>query len=347
MAEPFLPPVWILAGPEIGLKEAFVADIVKKARGLGGEDPEIHRLYVGDSPPSDAISLLQNGSLFSPWVIVEFRNIDQLGQKTDIDALARYCAAPAGQTVLFLETEGYSAPKAIEKTVPSACRKTFFELFENELAGWVRRELAQSELTLDGEALESLLELVPHDTASLRAACLILSSSFPSGSALSAENVEAAILRSKPEDAFTLFEKIGQGELSLSLEVLDSVLDSRRGDANQIIAALVWSFRRLQRIGDAVARGERFEDVCLREQARSKTVQRQLRAALQRYQPEDCRRIIIALSETEAAIRGPLGSAFDRQLLHLLITSIITEKGQGLAAAGWSEQGIYPQFMNS
>jgi len=67
-------------------------------------------------------------------------------------------------------------------------------------------------------------------------------------------------------------------------------------------------------------------------------------AALQHYKPEDCRRIILALSETEAATRGPLGSAFDRQLLHLLITSIITEKGRGLAIAGWSEQGFYPQF---
>jgi len=344
MPLPLLPPLWILAGPEIGLKEAFVADIIKKARGLGEDAPEIHRLYAGESSSPDAISLLQNGSLFASWVIVEFRNIDQMSQKTDIEMLARYCGSPAERTVLLLETEGYSAPKAIEKAVPAACRKTFFELFENELAGWIRRELARSELTLDGEALESLLELVPHDTSSLKAACLILSSSFPGGSALSAENVEAAILRSKPEDAFTLFEKIGQGDLSLSLEVLDSILDSRRGDANQIIAALLWSFRRLQRIGDAVARNERFEDVCLREQARSKTVQRQLRAALQRYGPEDCRRIIIALSETEAAIRGPLGTAFDRQLLLLLITSIITEKGQGLATAGWSEQGIYPQF---
>jgi len=344
MAQPRLSPVWILAGPEIGLKEAFVADMVAHARALGGDEPEIHRMYAGDSAPSEAIALLQSASLFSPWVIVEFRNAEQVSQKADIDALVRYCAAPAEQTLLFLETEGYSVHKAIEKAVPPACRKTFFELFENELAGWVRRELAQSELTLDGDALESLLELVPHDTASLKAACLILGSSFPRGSALSANDVEAAILRSKPEDAFTLFEKIGQGELSRSLEVLDSVLDSRRGDANQIIAALVWSFRRLQRIGEAVALGERFEDVCLREQARSKTVQRQLRAALQRYGPEDCRRIILALSETEAAIRGPLGAAFGRQLLHLLVTSIITAKGQGLATAGWTGQAIYPQF---
>ncbi len=344
MAQPRLSPVWILAGPEIGLKEAFVADMVAHARALGGEEPEIHRMYAGDSAPSEAIAFLQSGSLFSPWVIVEFRNADQVSQKADIDALVRYCAAPAEQTLLFLETEGYSVHKAIEKAVPSACRKTFFELFENELAGWVRRELAQSELALDGDALESLLELVPHDTASLKAACLILSSSFPRGSALSADDVEAAILRSKPEDAFTLFERIGQGELSRSLEVLDSVLDARRGDANQIIAALLWSFRRLLRIGEAVAQGERFEDVCLREQARSKTVQRQLRAALQRYGLEDCRRVILALSETEAAIRGPLGATFGRQLLHLLVTSIITEKGQGLATAGWTGQGIYPQF---
>lgn len=344
MAEALMPPVWILAGPEVGLKEAFVADMINKARKLGGDEPEIHRLYAGDTSVSEAMALLQNGSLFSSWVIVELRNVDQVSQKPELDALARYSGSPSAQSLLFLETEGYSTPKAIEKAVPPACRKTFFELFENELAGWVRRELGQAELSLDEDALESLLELVPHNTSSLRAACLILSSSFPRGTRLGAEEVEAAILRSKPEDAFTLFDKIGQGELSLSLEVLESILESRRGDANQIIAALVWSFRRLQRVGDAVARGERFEDVCLREGARSKTVQRQLRAALQRYKPQDSRRIIVALSETEAAIRGPLGTAFDRQLLHLLITSIITEKGRGLAIAGWSEQGIYPQF---
>ncbi len=346
MADYLISPVWILAGPEVGLKDAFIADIIAKARQLGGDEPEVQRIYAGDSSPSDAIALLQNSSLFSPWVIVEFRNADQISQKTDIDAMVKYCSSPAEQAVLLLETENYSVPKAIEKVVPPSCRKTFFELFENELAGWIRRELSQSRLSIDEDALESFLELVPHDTNSLKAACLILSASFPPGGMLGASDVEAAILRSKPEDAFTLFEKIAQGDLSLSLEVLNSVLDSRRGDANQIIAALVWSFRRLARIGEAVANGERFEDVCIREQARSKTVQRQLRSALDNYKPEDCRRIISALSETEAAIRGPLGSAFDRQLLHLLIISIITQKGEGLALAGWSERGLYRQFTN-
>lgn len=344
MAAPRLPPVWILTGPEIGLKESFVADIVAKARKLGGDEPELHRLYAGDASAGEALVLLQNSSLFAPWVVVEFRNIDQLSQKADIEALSKYCAAPAEQTVLLLETEGYSAPKPLEKAVPSECRKTFFEMFESELSGWIRRELSGAEFSTDPDAIESLLELVPHDTASLRAACLILSSSFRSGSALSAADVEAAILRSKPEDAFSLFDRIGQGELETALEVLDSVLDARRGDGNQIIAALVWSFRRLGRVADAVSGGERFEDVCLREQARSKTVQRQLRAALQRYTAEDIRAIILAISETEAALRGPLGSAFERQLLHLLITSIITKKGRGLAAAGWSGRGLYPQF---
>ena len=344
MAGQRLPPAWILTGPEIGLKESFVADIVAKARKLGGDEPELHRLYAGDATVADAIALLRNASLFASWVIVEFRNIDQVDLKADIDALAKYCAAPSEQTVLILETEGYSAPKPLEKAIPSDCRKTFFEMFESELAGWIRRELGSEELSAGSEAVEALLELVPHDTASLRAACLILSSSFARGSALSAEDVEAAILRSKPEDAFSLFDRISQGELETALEVLDSVLDARRGDGNQIIAALIWSFRRLGRISGAVSLGERFDEVCLREQARSKTVQRQLRAALRHYTSEDIRTIIVALSETEAAIRGPLGSAFERQLLHLLITSIITEKGRGLAAAGWSERGLYPQF---
>jgi DNA polymerase III delta subunit len=344
MAEMSLPPVWILLGPEIGKKQTFVSDIVAKARALGGDEPDYHKLYAGDSTAFEVLSLLQNASLFSSWVIVEYRNVDQVSQKSEIDALAHYCLAPSEHTVLFLETEGYSVAKPIEKIVPSECRKTFYEMFENEFEGWIRRELSASGLSIDDDALETLLELVPHDTLSMRAAILILNSNFARGSALSTAEIEAAILRSKPEDAFTIFEKISQGQLEIALESLDSVLDARRGDANQIIAALVWSFRRLARIADAISQGERFEDVCLREQARSKAVQRNLRAALQRYTSKDCRTIILALSETEAAIRGPLGSPFERQLLQLLITFIITEKGRGLATASWSERGIYPQF---
>ncbi|MCX8013410.1 MAG: DNA polymerase III subunit delta [Rectinema sp.] len=345
MADSSIAPVWILTGPEVGLKEAFVADQIAKVRASGEGEPEIHRFYAGDCAISDALMLLRNSSLFSPWTIVELRNIDQLGQKTDIETLAAYCKTPAENALLFLETETYSVPSVLEKTVPPSCRKTFFELFESELMGWVRRELSASGLSIDDNAIESLLELVPHDTPSLKAACLILTSSFPDGTRLQSEDVEAAILRSRPEDAFSLFDRIAQGDLETALEVLDVVLDSRRGDANQIIAALVWSFRRLQRLGEAIAKGERFEDACLREQARSKTVQRQLRAALGRYSVKDCRRIIVALSETEAALRSPLGNNFSRQLLHLLITSIITEKGRGIASAGWSAQSHYPNLM--
>lgn len=345
MADSSIAPVWILAGPEVGLKESFVADQIARIRANGEGEPEIHRLYAGDSAVHDVLMLLRNSSLFSPWTVVELRNIEQLTQKADLEALAAYCRAPAENALLLLETEAYRVPDILEKSVPPSCRKTFFELFESELTGWVRRELSASSLKIDDDAVESLLELVPHDTTSLKSACLILSSSFPAGTQLRAADVEAAILRSRPEDAFSLFDRIAQGELETALEVLNAVLDSRRGDASQIIAALVWSFRRIQRLGEALAQGERFEDACLREQARSKTVQRQLRAALSRYAVKDCRRIIVALSETEAALRSPVGNSFSRQLLQLLITSIIIEKGRGLASAGWSAQGIYPNLM--
>jgi len=64
MAEPALAPLWLLVGPEAGLKDAFIADIIEKAKRLGGDSPEIHRLYAGDSSVFDVLLLLQNSSLF-------------------------------------------------------------------------------------------------------------------------------------------------------------------------------------------------------------------------------------------------------------------------------------------
>ncbi len=57
MANYPIPPVWILAGPEVGLKGAFIADLIDKARRLGEGEPEVHRMYAGDSSPSEAIEI--------------------------------------------------------------------------------------------------------------------------------------------------------------------------------------------------------------------------------------------------------------------------------------------------
>lgn len=336
-------PVYILAGPETGLKDSFVAEVLAAVRADG--EPDFYRLYADDTPPSSLAAMLRNGSLFASWIVIEYRNVDQLSKKEDIQVLADYCSQPADHTILLLETDGYGVPKPIEAKVPASCRKTFFEMFESELGGWIRRTLRSSGIDIDDAAVESILELVPHESSALNAACLVLSSSFPPSSRLGADDVEKAITHSRPEDAFSLFARIAEGDLAAALSALDAVLDDRKGDANQIIAALVWSFRRLLRIHEAVDAGERFEDVCLREQARSKTAQRQLREALRRYEHRDCLRIITALSETEAFLRTN-GAAPSRQILQLLVDAIVTRKGAGLPFAGWTAEGFYPYLQS-
>mgnify|MGYP001009878331 FL=1 len=63
-------PVYLLLGPETGLKNAFLGEIRDAAAKSRGEPPEEHRFYAFETPVQDVVSLLRNASLFSSSKLV-------------------------------------------------------------------------------------------------------------------------------------------------------------------------------------------------------------------------------------------------------------------------------------
>lgn len=334
-------PCYILAGPEAGRRDDFIREIRAACEERDGSPPETHICYAGEDTVQRMLGIARNGSLFSARRVVECRNAEAISGKDDVDALVSYLKAPCGETVLILATERYSLPKAIESAIPAACRKIFWELRDYEKPAWIRSRLAKDGLSADGDAVESILELVENETSSLEAACLRLASCFPPGARITDDDVEAALSRNRREDAFSLFDRIAAGDIEASLSVLDALLADRQSDSTQIIAALVWSFRALGRLARAMSEGMGADEAFRAQKITSKAGQKKFRMAMQRYGQKDCERIIRAASETEEALRGGLSSLFERQLLHLLVRSIVEEKGSGLILSGWKEQEYY------
>lgn len=326
--------VYILAGPEFGRRAAFVAEIKAACTERDGAPPEEHRLYSQDSGLGELLGLLRNGSLFAGRRVVEYRGAETIKTKDEVAALAAYIASPAPDAVLLLVTEGYSLEKAIETAVGAAGKKTFFEMFESEKPRWIRERLKRDDIDIDDDGIESLLELVENESGALDSACTALAAAFPRGSRLGADDIEAAVARTRQEDAFSLFDRIMDGDLASALGVLDSVLADRKGDSVQIIAALVWSFRRLGRVHAAMESGLSFEEACLKQGIRSKTVQKKTRAGLERYPAAECERAVKASSETDGALRAGLGTAFGRTLLHLLVYSIMERRSSATILSG-------------
>jgi DNA polymerase-3 subunit delta len=335
------PLCWILAGPESGRKDAFIAELASQWAARDGSQPERHRLYAGETAPEELLNLLQNGSLFASRKLVEYRNAENVTTKSDLGSLGSYLASPAPDAVLILVTEAYSLPKALETAVGPAGKKIFWELRESEKPAWIRERLARDRISADEDAIEAILEMVENETSALDSACLMLGACFPEDTRLGADEVEACLSRSRREDAFSLFDRMAEGDFQTTLAVLDTLLSDRQTDPAQIIAAITWSFRKLERLRLLADGGYSPDDAMKEEKITSKTAQKKFRMAMQRYSAEDCLRIVRCASETEALLRGGAPATFTRPLLHLLVRAIMIKKGQGLVLSGWKERGYY------
>jgi DNA polymerase-3 subunit delta len=332
---------YILAGPEIGKRDQFVRELTATCAKLDGEPPEYHRFYSTETNPDQVVGLLRNGSLFSKRKIVEFRGIEELTTKTAVKSFLEYLAAPSEMDILLLVTEAYTVAKPLETAIGAANKKIFWEMREGEKPLWLKDRLAKDGLSVDQEAIDSFFELVENESSAMEAACILLSACFPSGTRLDANAIEAALSKSRREDAFSLFDRMADYDLSTSLLVLDAVLSDRQSDPGQIVSALLWSFRKLHRLQDLVAAGNTQDDAFRIEKITSKTGQKKFRLAMRRYTAQDCARILLAISETESVLRSGYPAILGRCFLHILVRSIMQKKGGGLILSGWKEREYY------
>ncbi len=331
--------VYLLAGPEVGKRKSFIDELRSAITRSDGQAAEEHRLYAAETGVGELLGLLRNGSLFSSRRMIEYRGAELAKGKDDLKELADYLASPAPDAVLILVTDAFYVEKALEEAVGKDRKKTFYEMFESEKPRWIRAKLRELGFGIDDEGVEALLVLVENDSSALEAACGRLAIVYKPGSELGADEVEAAISHTRQEDAFSLFDRLVTGELEEALEVLEAVLADRRGDAVQVISALIWGFRRLHRLHLLIEEGETFESACMKLQMRSKTMQRQSAAALRRFTRLECARIIGLASTFDSQARA-LGSAFEHSLLQLLVLGIVSGKGElGVASlAGQQNQ---------
>lgn len=319
--------VYLLAGPEQGRRAAFIEELRGSIASADGTGAEEHRLYAQENSVGELLALLRNGALFSTRRLVEYRGAELAKAKDDVAALVAYVARPAPDAILLLETDSFYLDKALEEAIGKSRKKTFFELFENEKPRWIEQRLRELGLGIEEDAIESLLELIENDTSTLETACSRLSLLFPRGTVLGAEEVEAAVARNRQEDAFSLFGRMVEDETAWALESLDTVLSDRQNGAIPVLAALIWSFRRLLRLRLLVDGGENFESACLKSGIRAKSLQGLHRRALGRYSRAECERILRLACDTDTLLRAS-GSALERSILELFVYGAMERKGE-------------------
>jgi len=333
MSEPAA--VYLLLGPEVGEKDAFLRRLTAQLAKRAGGSPEIHRFYAFDVEVAQVLATLRNGSLFSPHRLVLLGSAELLSHKRDLDMLAEYCAHPASDATLVLLSEELTRfDRRLEKIVPKENRIVFWELFENQKMGWIQSFFGKRRIQIEPRAAAFLLEMVENNTRQLQDTCEKLALFFGEGSRVGYEEVEKILYHSREENVFTLFDKIAVRDFPGSLEVLGKILLSREADPVQLLAGLLAQIRRLLALKRLLAGRYGLEEAFSSLNLRGKRMQKLYGEGARRYSGEELEALVVLAARFDLRLRS-LKSALAANLLQIFLYYAVVRGGRG----PWAPQG--------
>jgi DNA polymerase-3 subunit delta len=233
---------WLFLGPEIGEKQTAVDEIRKNLADSGGLEETAY--YAGETSVPAIVSTMRNGSLFADSRLFFIKCAEGIKKKEDVNLLASYIASPPDDTFLILISEEAGIDKKLEKTIPAAHKRIFWELSDSKKTEWVRDFFRREGFKINAGGVETILELVENNTAALRQECSRLTLFLDKNREITGEDAEKWFSHTREESVFTLFSRIAAGDFSRSLESLRMLLAAKETPV-AIFAGLAFSFKKL------------------------------------------------------------------------------------------------------
>lgn len=245
-------PIYLYIGPEFGERNDAV-DAVKANLKKKYPTVDEYLFYLSETPLAQAMTTLQNGSLFSDASCVVIRGCEAIKLKGDIQMISSWLESnPDDSATLILVSDETKVDAKLEKLIPKENFKTFWEMFENQRLPWLMKFFSKNGYYLEEEAGELILEMIENNTEALRNECSRFFILFPQGTTITTENVEQILEHNREETPFTVFNKLTDiskepGErLELALSALQKMRLSKENSAVLILAGLTSCFRKLQ-----------------------------------------------------------------------------------------------------
>ena len=295
-------PIYLYTGPEFGKRNDAV-DSIKSAHKKKYGVIDEHSFYLLETPLSQVMTILQSGTLFSDGVCVVCRNAELIKKKEDIQMITDWLENPEPTAILILISDEISVDSKLEKLIPPANRKKFWEMYESDKLPWVMSYFSKNGYRIQQSAAKLILELIENNTQALAAECSRFFVLFPKDHEITEADVDSVLTHSREENAFSLFREMANSaepapvRLEKSIEILQKIRLSKENSSVMLIAGLVSCFRKLQ---DWHKRGEAAVP--------QSTLQKQYRSAAKVWTLEQATAILAVLASTDMEIRYSEGS---------------------------------------
>ena len=323
-------PVYILLGPEKGLK----GDFIKKIKdSLGG--CEVSRFYAFEDYESEFFAQLENKDLFAERRLVILDEAQEIKTKDRANPIVRYIKNPSETvTLLILSSELYINAD-IMAAIPDQKNGIvkFYELFENRKGEWISAYFGRNGMRISREACDAIVERVDNNLQEFENVCsqmVIYIGTVIGKKEVTYSDVEEFLTHTRHETEFTLFAYIAEKRLESALECLHAILNS--ADAGTVSAVLASRlsvyFRRLYSVRMSLQEGMSVDDALKNRYFstdRAITMPKDkaiYKAALSNYTIEDIQTILILLAEYDIRIKET-GTTLQQILLEKCVVDII------------------------
>jgi DNA polymerase-3 subunit delta len=240
-------PVYVLAGDEAFLKRQVLAALERLL--LGDADPAFAwTVHPGATADWSAVRAdLDTLPFLSPRRVVVIDQADPFVTRHRA-ALEKYVGQPAKSGVMILDVKSWPATTKLAKLVPDAATVVCKALQSHRLAPWcVSRAQARYGKRLDADAAGWLVELVGPEMGLLDQELAKLAVYIGDRPAVTREDVDRLVGRSRAAETFKIFDAIGSGQPAEALAILARLFEQGE-DALQLLGAFSWQLRRLAQV---------------------------------------------------------------------------------------------------
>ena len=329
----------LFLGPEVGTKDEKIKNELSRLKKQYSDDVEFKKYYSFEFDENEMYVELNNPSLFSSHTLIVLYAVDQLNL-SQVNNLISYIDNPSDSSTLILESELFSlkSPSSkITKLIDKNNTFSFYPLNENDLVSFIYKFFRDNNLQITKEAVNLLLELVDNNTLELKIICNQLAFFFSvntkENNTIDELDIQKYVHHSKNENSFTLLEMIFNGKLKESIEIIQVLLERDATFAFTLTGGLLWGFRRLLSVLEAMKNGESSYQALQKASVlgAKKPVTRRDEVALynnaiKNYTVDNCRNIIKLLIDSDVDIRINTGDLLKLEIEQLLY-NIIVKKG--------------------
>ena len=339
------PPIYLYTGPEFGLRDEAVATVIKNLNKQFGESEE-HIYYLNETSIGQALSVLDNGNLFASATCVICKNAELLKKKDEIQLVEEWCKvtqeSEEASSVLIFVSDEISVDSRLDKLVPPANKKKFWEMFDNQKIPWLTDYFRKNGYGLESDAAQLILDMVDNNTLALKNECSRFFLCIEKGKTVTSEDVDSFLTHNREENAFTLFKQMistadtPEQRFENSLMVLQGIRLSKDNSSVKMIGGLSSCFKKLvlwHKLQAQSYGGYGADEQTLKSNGfGNNIIQNQYRKAAKIWTIGQATAILAILAATDMQIRSD-GSATEDILLQKMLFEIIVKKGASLATA--------------